>query len=595
MEIAHDLVVKLSLIFGKNNMKMKKIILLFLLLFTTIKSLYAQTSKSDLDKVPEEIVNIHVNTKLVFAGEYLYYKFYCMLAESMALSTLSKVGYVDLINEQKKVVFQHKLMLINGTAYSEFFMPADLPSGNYKLIGYTNWMRNFGASSFFKKDITILNPYSGNQNVFLEENINENLFEQSNISKISNSKNTETITVSTDKAIYGKREKVDLKIGSILGKKLTGIYSLSVRKKTALDNRLKNSAMQSTSNSFPDSKPFSYPFLPESRGAFLSGSIKQQKDTVLKLMISFPGENNLFFIATTDKKGNFTIPISKRYNNEEVYIRPFLNSNTIEEISLDSKENMEYGNLDFNKFILNENMKKLILERSIQNQIENTFFDSKPDSLLQPKPLKPFYGGQTTQYILDDYTRFSTLKETFVEILKHASINKDDNGTTFFKVIPKLPAIDSGETSLVLLDGVYIHNHERLLTIPSKSIKKITIARDQYLYGSYSFQGIIDIRTFEGDIFKKYLDNQTQHFPYKQYRTTKSYYREDYFGSKKELKKHIPDFRNQLTWIPEIKETIDTFKTSFYTSDVTGEFKIILEGISSKGLPIHITESFTVK
>ncbi|MFK7812957.1 MAG: hypothetical protein AB8B59_10715 [Maribacter sp.] len=574
---------------------MKNIIVLFLLLLNSTTSLLSQTSKSDLDKIPVELVHINVNTKLAFAGEYLYYKFYCTLADSKMLSSLSKVGYVDFINEDKKVVFQHKLILEKGTAYSEFFIPADLPSGNYKLIGYTNWMRNFGANTFFNKDITILNPYLGNQTVFLEEDFKENLSRPISLVKISNGPGDETISLGTDKAAYSKREKVNLNIESKLGKKIKGTYSLSVRKKTALDGSLENRETLSKSNSAANIKPISYRFLPESRGAFLSGSIRQQKGTIQKLMISLPGKNNLFHVATTDNEGNFDIPLSAPYNNENIYIIPFSDSNTAGEISLKTMQNIEYGNLDFETFILNESMKKLILERSIHNQIENAFFDSKPDSLAQPKPFTPFYDGETTQYALDDYTRFSTLKETFVEILKYVSIHKNSKGSTFFKVIPMLPLIDSGETSLVLLDGAYIHNHERLLEIPAKSIEKITIARDQYLYGSYSFQGIMDIRTFEGDAFKTYLDPQGQSFPQKQFRIKKNYYSEDYSGSKLELKRHIPDFRNQLAWIPEIKETKSTFNTSFYTSDVTGKFEITLEGISSEGIPIRIKESFTVK
>lgn len=576
---------------------MKNIILLFLLLLSFTATMRSQTSKSDLDKIPVEIINIHVNTKLVFAGEYLYYKFYCILSESKELSALSKIGYVDLINEQKEVIFQHRLILTTGTAYSEFFIPANLPSGNYKLVGYTNWMRNFDANTLFKQDITILNPYLGNQEVFLAEDLKEKISGQTktNLSKNPNSKKDETIAIRTDKDTYGKREKVDLILESKIGKKLACVYSLSVRKKTALDISFGNKTTLPKSNSAPNSKPNSYPFLPESRGALLSGKLEQQKDNVQKLMISFPGENNLFHIATTDDKGNFTIPLSAAYDNEHFYIRPFSNSSTLEKISLNSKQNMEYGNLDFNTFILNEDMKELILERSIQNQIENAFFDSKPDSLLQPIPLPPFYDGHTTQYVLDDYTRFSTLKETFTEILQYVSMDKDSNGSIFFKIIPMLPLLDSGETSLVLLDGAYIHDHKLLLTLPSKSIDKITIARNQYLYGSYSFQGIIDIRTFEGDAYKKYMDAKTQSFLHKQFRAVKNYYREDYSSGKKELKKHIPDFRNQLIWIPEIKETKSAFNTSFYTSDVTGEFEITIEGVSSKGLPMRIRESFTVK
>jgi len=572
---------------------MKYIILLFLLL-STGSTLKGQTGNANLDNTPEETVLIHTNTNLSFAGEYLYYKFYCVLSESLIPSTLSKVGYVDLINEHKEIVFQHKLALTNGTGFSEFFIPADLPSGNYKLVGYTNWMRNFGPNFFFKQDITVLNPYLGNQNVFLKEDLKKDSLIEITYPTNRNNAKDKIINLKIDKNEYNKREKVNLSVSSNLGTKLSSTYSISVRKKTILDNR-----MDTTKKLFNNTpgyyRPSSYPFLPELRGGFLSGNLEQEKDTVQKLMISFPGENNLFYVATTNSNGDFNIPLSSPCNNESVYIRPFSESKTVESISLETKKNMEYGNMHFNSFVLTKKMKNLIVERSIHNQIENAYFDSKPDSIIQSKPIPPFYDGQTTEYILDEYTRFSTLKETFVEILKLVSINKDVNGKTIFKIIPKLPLIDSGITSLVLLDGAYIHNHERLLTLPSKSIEKITIARDQYLYGTYSFQGVMDIRTFNGDSYKTYLDTKTQSFPNEQFRANKKYYKEDYSGTKKELKKHIPDFRSQLAWIPKIKESKTIFNTSFYTSDVIGEFEITIEGISNNGFPIRVTKSFIVK
>lgn len=572
---------------------MKYIILLFLLFISSSK-LCGQTANITLDKIPEETVHIHTNTSLCFAGEYLYYKFYCVLSESMIPSTLSKVGYVDLINEEKEIVFQHKLILTEGTGFSEFFIPADLPSGNYKLIGYTNWMRNFGPTTFYKQDITILNPYLGNQNVFLKDsrikNILNNIDHTSNI----NNKGNKIINLKIDKNTYKQREKVNLEVTANLATKLAGTYSISIRKITTLDNGI-DLDTNFAKNNINHKRPSSYSFLPESRGEFLSGNIEQEKKSVQKLMISFPGENNVFHVATTNNKGDFTIPLSASNNNENLFIRPFSNTATVEKISLKNKKNIDYGNVNFNSFFINKKMKKLIVERSIHNQIENAYFDSKPDSIIQTMSLPPFYSGETTQYILDDYKRFSTLKETFVEILKLVSINKDAKGKTIFKIIPKLPLLDSGISSLVLLDGAYIHNHERLLTLPSKSIEKITIARDQYLYGSYSFQGIMDIRTFEGDSYKNYLDNNTQSFENEKFRIIKKYYKEDYSGSKKEQKKHIPDFRNQLAWIPEIAEKENTFDINFYTSDITGEFEITLEGISNKGIPVRITESFTVK
>ncbi|WP_396632322.1 hypothetical protein [Maribacter sp. R86514] len=572
---------------------MKYTILLFLLL-STGSMLYGQTDDADLNNIPEETAFIHTNTNLSFAGEYLYYKFYCVILESMLPSKISKVGYVDVLNEQNEIVFQHKLVLTNGSAFSEFFIPADLPSGNYKLIGYTNWMRNFGPSSFFKKDITVLNPYLGNQNVFLGEELKNDSFVKTTYSNKKNSANNKIINLKIDKNTYNKREKVKLKVSSVLGTKLSGTYSISVRKITTLDNRIDTITNLIMSNN-NHKRPSSYPFLPEARGEFMSGNIEQEKNTVQKLMISFPGENNSFHVTTTNIKGDFTIPLSARNNNENMYIRPFSSTGNFEKIRIKNKQDIDYGNVIFNSFFINRKMKDLIIERSIHNQIENAYFDSKPDSIIQTKPIPSFYDGETTEYILDEYTRFTTLKETFIEILKLISITRDDNGKTIFKIIPKLPLLDSGISSLVLLDGAYIHDHERLLTLPSKSIEKITIARDQYLYGSHSFQGVMDIRTFEGDSYKTYLDNKTQRFPNKQFRANKNYYKEDYSGTKKELKRHIPDFRSQLAWIPNIEGSNANFSTSFYTSDISGEFEIVIKGFSENGHRIHASELFIVE
>ncbi|MDF4221155.1 hypothetical protein [Maribacter huludaoensis] len=572
---------------------MKYIILLFLL-FISSSTLYGQTANTTLDNIPEETVHIHTNTSLCFAGEYLYYKFYCVLSESLLHSTLSKVGYVDLINEEKEIIFQHKLTLTEGTGFSEFFIPADLPSGNYKLIGYTNWMRNFGPVTFYKQDITILNPYLGDQNVFLKDDQIKDTLNIFNSTSNKKNKPNNIINLKIDKNVYKQREKVNLEVTAIPGTKLAGTYSISVRRITTLDNGI-DTIRSLITNRNNHKRPSSYPFLPESRGEFLSGNIEQEKNSAQKLMISFPGENNVFHVASTNSTGDFNIPLSVRNNNEDMYIRPFLSNGNFEKISIRNNQNIDYGMVNFNSFLINKEMKNLIVERSIHNQIENAYFDSKPDSIIQTKALPPFYSGEKTQYILDEYKRFSTLKETFVEILKLVSIGKDSKGKTIFKIIPKLPLLDSGISSLVLLDGAYIHDHERLLNLPSKSIEKITIARDQYLYGSYSFQGIMDIRTFEGDSYKNYLDNNTQSFKNEQFRVIKKYYREDYSGNKKEQKKHIPDFRNQLAWIPEIAETENSFDLNFYTSDVTGDYEISIQGISSTGVPIQVTKRFNVE
>jgi hypothetical protein len=99
----------------------------------------------------------------------------------------------------------------------------------------------------------------------------------------------------------------------------------------------------------------------------------------------------------------------------------------------------------------------------------------------------------------------------------------------------------------------------------------------------------------EGNAFTNYLDSSTQTFSYAPTRLKKNYYREDYSGQLLEGKKHLPDFRRQLAWIPGIEMNGDDFVTHFFTSDLTGEFEIVLEGIAYSGIPVSKKISFTVE
>ena len=71
---------------------------------------------------------------------------------------MSKLAYVEILNDKNKPVLQAKIALQEGFGTGSFQLPIDLASGNYKLRSYTNWMKNFSANYFFEKEITVVNP-----------------------------------------------------------------------------------------------------------------------------------------------------------------------------------------------------------------------------------------------------------------------------------------------------------------------------------------------------------------------------------------------------------------------------------------------------
>ena len=74
------------------------------------------------------------------------------------LLSISKIGYVEILDKNNRPVLQEKISLKPGEADGSFIVPVNLPTGTYKFRAYTNWMKNFGPEYFFEKAIRIINP-----------------------------------------------------------------------------------------------------------------------------------------------------------------------------------------------------------------------------------------------------------------------------------------------------------------------------------------------------------------------------------------------------------------------------------------------------
>src|SRR5690606_5236485 len=94
-------------------------------------------------------------------GETLQYSTFCLSNTTNKPSALSKYLYVELIGEGG-VVFQRKHQLENGKASGEFFIPSNTETGQYYLVAYTRWMRNFDDVA--QAPLVFINPYKGHTN-----------------------------------------------------------------------------------------------------------------------------------------------------------------------------------------------------------------------------------------------------------------------------------------------------------------------------------------------------------------------------------------------------------------------------------------------
>ena len=103
---------------------------------------------------PIEKVFLHTDKSIYLAGESIWYKAYLnMDAEP---SYLSKIIYIDLVDEKGKVVDKQMRPVVKGNTSGDLILPKDLPTGNYSINAYSLWMLNF-PRFVFKKNVRIYN------------------------------------------------------------------------------------------------------------------------------------------------------------------------------------------------------------------------------------------------------------------------------------------------------------------------------------------------------------------------------------------------------------------------------------------------------
>ncbi|TLX76206.1 hypothetical protein E9993_08330 [Labilibacter sediminis] len=103
-----------------------------------------------------EKLYLHLDRPLYFSGDDMWFQSYLINASNQLPNSYEKVLYVELINPNGVISSKRMFKLFNGKCEGNFKLGADLKTGRYQLVAYTNWMRNQGSDFFFKKEIRIL-------------------------------------------------------------------------------------------------------------------------------------------------------------------------------------------------------------------------------------------------------------------------------------------------------------------------------------------------------------------------------------------------------------------------------------------------------
>jgi TonB-dependent SusC/RagA subfamily outer membrane receptor len=144
---------------------MKKILLFLILTLCFKYGAFAQSYNNDLNIVNKlkdylstydsEKAYLQFDRPYYAAGDTIFFKAYVTEGGHHKLSALSGVLHVDLINTENKIDQSIKLRLDSGICWGDFALPDSIPTGNYRIRAYTQWMLNSGELDFFDQPILV--------------------------------------------------------------------------------------------------------------------------------------------------------------------------------------------------------------------------------------------------------------------------------------------------------------------------------------------------------------------------------------------------------------------------------------------------------
>src|SRR5476651_521392 len=80
----------------------------------------------------QEKIFVHTDKTVYLPGEILWFKIYCVDGNDHKPLNLSKVVYVEVLDNNQTAIIQAKVALKNGVGDGSLYIPVTINNGNYK-------------------------------------------------------------------------------------------------------------------------------------------------------------------------------------------------------------------------------------------------------------------------------------------------------------------------------------------------------------------------------------------------------------------------------------------------------------------------------
>ena len=197
-----------------------------------------------------------------------------------------------------------------------------------------------------------------------------------------------------------------------------------------------------------------------------------------------------------------------------------------------------------------------------------------------------FLADRCNRYILDDYTRFATLREVFVEYL--ADIRTRGRGEDLELQVRSF-AREGGALgfrdlpSLILVDGVPVFNHSLVYNLDPSLVKRVDVYPFYCTFGRSMYSGVANFVTFKGDLGGIRFGDNVRILDYEGVATPVAFVPSE--------SHRYPGERETLLWQPLVELSAGKELVLPLLKADEG-LVLVVEGLTAEGKPVELMKVF---
>ncbi|MBI3221043.1 MAG: hypothetical protein HYZ44_16130 [Bacteroidetes bacterium] len=333
-------------------------------------------------------------------------------------------------------------------------------------------------------------------------------------------------------------------------------------------------------------------FLPERNAVILEFKILQGNQPIsgIDAYLSMASGQNKLWVTKSNGDGIALFEIPTKQPDSKLFVQTHSSIDSALLVEMQSPYSKKSTKWPAAPLKLSSSFENQLTSRSVGMQVQNIYAEEQNDKSSEKLTENYFYGLADEVYQLDDYTRFPVMEEILREYVSGVFVRKRKDGFHFSVYDQKRKSVFE-QPPMMLLDGMPIFDEDELMKLDPTQIKTLEVITRKWHLGEFQLHGIVSLKTYEGEGANLLANPRLLQLDYVGLNAEKEFYSPSYQST---TTSRVPDYRHLLYWNPSMQPKDVIEKLSFFTSDITGKYKIVVEGISENGMIGYTEASFSV-